>query len=330
MRTSSQPQIAEHVPLYVRWNPELSPYAVELRLDLVTYITSQLTQAERDGIEIGGMLIGTLPGAESSTVRADEVALVARRFEDGAIYMLDPNQKHRLDEIRESARERKRVPVGFFRSNLRPGALQPSLGDKTFLADYFGQSTYVLLLIQSRQPRTAAFFLASGGLLSDQPTTKKFFFDDSEFKFLPEVKGEELEHRRALPGTKVKASRRYYWWLAIANILALALFLILAAFSGGITRWFRPLSNKAALAVNSSGDVLKISWDHNAPFVVHASGAVVTVVDGPSRRDIHLGSDELKLGEVDYQYLTRKIQISMSLDSPGSNLPPQTFNWSGQ
>ena len=70
--------------------------------------------------------------------------------------------------------------------------------------------------------------------------------------------------------------------------------------------------------------------DHNAPFVLHATGAVVTILDGPSRREIRLGADELKLGEVEYQRLTKKIEISMSLDSPGANLPPQTFDWLGQ
>jgi hypothetical protein len=166
-------------------------------------------------------------------------------------------------------------------------------------------------------------------LLSDQPTTKKFFFDDSEFKFLPEVKGEEVDPTRKRVSASVRADRRYRW-LAVASLFALALVLVLGAFSSGIARWFRPVSNKVDLGVTTSGDVLKISWDHGAPFVTHATGAVVTIVDGPSRRDIHLGSDELKLGEVDYQRLTKKIQISMALDSPGSNLPAQTFDWLGQ
>ena len=72
------------------------------------------------------------------------------------------------------------------------------------MAEQFGQSLYVFLLIQSREPRTAAFFLAANGQLPDQPSVRKFFFDDSEFKFLPEVAGEDIEARTKIlrePGT---------------------------------------------------------------------------------------------------------------------------------
>jgi hypothetical protein len=330
MTNSSSLALQEQVPLYVRWNPDRSPHAVELRLDLVSQISGDLAQAERIGIEIGGLLLGTLPGADSPTLRIDEVAMIGRRFEDGAIYMLEPGQQHRFAEIRESARSRNRVPVGFFRSHLRPGSLQPSLSDKALLTEQFGHSLYVFLLIQSREPRTAAFFLAANGQLPDQPSVRKFFFDDSEFKFLPEVAGDEIETRTqdfAGPGT---SGEQRYRWLAVASIAALALLLILGAFAGGISRLFRPASNKLDLAVNSDGGVLQISWDHSAPFVTRAKGAVITIVDGPSRRQIRLGPDELKLGAVDYQRQTEKVDISVVIDTPEAAVPPQTFDWVGR
>jgi hypothetical protein len=330
MTNSSSLTLKEQVPLYVRWNPDRSPHAVELRLDLVSQISADLTQAERAGIEIGGMLLGTLPGSDSPTLRIDDVAMIGRRFEDGAVYMLEPGQQHRFAEIRESAKRRGHVPVGFFRSHLRPGPLQPSLSDKALMAEQFGQGAYVFLLIQSREPRTAAFFLAANGLLPDQPSVRKFFFDDSEFKFLPEVAGEEIETRMQDFAEPPGAVDQRYRWLAVASIGALALLLILGAFAGGISRLFRPASNKLDLAVNSEGGVLQISWDHSAPFVTRAKGAVITIMDGQSRREIHLGPDELKLGEVDYQNQTEKVVISVVIDTPEAGLPPQTFDWIGR
>jgi len=165
-------------PLYVRWNPERSSYAVELRLELVSRLNSLLVQADRLGIEIGGMLLGSLPDPEIPTLRIDDVAIISRRFEDGAIYMLDPGQQHRLDEIGAAARAQNRDCVGFFRSHMRPGALQPALADRTLLTEQFPQGVYALLLVQSREPRTAAFFLASNGQLPDQPSARKFYFDE--------------------------------------------------------------------------------------------------------------------------------------------------------
>ena len=49
-----------------------------------------------------------------------------------------------------------------------------------------------------------------------------------------------------------------------------------------------------------------------------------------SRREIHLGPDELRLGEVDYQHQANKVNISVVLESPDAKLPPQTFDWMGQ
>jgi hypothetical protein len=321
--------LREQVPLYVRWNPDRSPHAIELRLELVARISGELGQAERLGIEVGGLLLGTLPGPESPTLRIDEVSMIGRRFEDGAIYMLEPGQQYRFAEIRESAKSRGRVPVGFFRSHLRPGPLQPSVADKALLAEQFGQSLYVLLLIQSREPRTASFFLASDGQLPDQPSVRKFFFDDSEFKFLPEVSGEEIEARATDQVAPLPNVDQRYRWLAVASIAALALLLILGAFAGGIARLFRLPSNKLDLGVTDHENVLRITWDHSAPFITQATGAVITILDGKSRREIHLGPDELKLGEVDYEHQTPKVNVSLILESPDANLPPQTFDWSG-
>jgi hypothetical protein len=331
MKNSSSLTLREQVPLYVRWNPDRSPHAVELRLDLVAQISSELAQAERMGIEVGGLLLGTLPNAESPTLRIDEVAMIGRRFEDGAIYMLEPGQQHRFAEIREAAKGQGRVAVGFFRSHLRPGPMQPSIADKTLMAEHFGQSLYVFLLIQSRAPRTAAFFLAANGQLPDQPSVRKFFFDDSEFKFLPEVAGEDIDPRATeLPQPQTLVDQRYRW-LAVASIAAMAILLILGAFASGISRLFRPTSNKLDLAVTTNGaNVLQISWDHSAPFVTRAKGAVLTILDGQSRREIHLGPDELKLGEVDYEHQANKVNISVVLESPDANLPAQTFDWIGQ
>jgi hypothetical protein len=331
MKSSSSLTLREQVPLYVRWNPDRSPHAVELRLDLVAQISAELAQAERLGIEVGGLLLGTLPGAESPTLRIDEVAMIGRRFEDGAIYMLEPGQQHRFAEIREAAKSQGKVAVGFFRSHLRPGPLQPSIADKTLMAEQFGQKLFVFLLIQSRDPRTAAFFLSSNGQLPDQPSVRKFFFDDSEFKFLPEVAGEEIDtHASELLHVSSAVDQRYRW-LAVASIAAMAILLILGAFAGGISRLFRPSSNKLDLEVaNNGSNVLQISWDHSAPFVARAKGAVLTIVDGQSRREIRLGPDELKLGEVAYEHQAKRVTISLVLDSPGANLPPQTFDWTGQ
>jgi hypothetical protein len=328
--------ISDKIPLYVRWTPEQSPYAVEMRLDLVTHVTGELAQAQSLGIEIGGMLIGGLPGGASQVLRVDDVAIIGRRLEDGPIYMLDPEQHLQLAEVKEAAQRQNKVPVGFFRSHLRPGPLLPSIADKTLLAEQFPGGNYAFLLIQSHEPRTAAFFLAVDGQLAEQPSVRKFFFDDSEFKRLPEVAPEngaagkaitEQLPPRAANAVLPEAIERRYRWIAGASFAALMILAAFALFSGSIARYFRPDTNKLNLVATPKAGVLQITWDHGAPFILNANKALLTIDDGSSHRELMLAPDELKLGEVDYERLSEKVSIVLTLDSPGSHLPPQAVDW---
>jgi hypothetical protein len=318
---------AEQLPLYVRWTPDRCQYALEMRLDLVSQLTRDLWEAEGQGIEIGGMLLGTLPDATTPILRVDDVSLISRRLEDGAIYMLDPGQLHRFDEITQAAKLQDKMPVGFFRSHVRPGPLQPSIADKSLLAAQFSQGDYALLLVQSREPRAAGFFLAANGHLPDQSSVRRFIFDAAEFKYLPEIPGEEPEVTEE-PSAEPQRERRYHW-VTITIVTTLILLALFVAFYGSIRRSLRPSTNKLGLTAASAAGVLKITWDHNAPFVLNARSALMTIDDGARRRELMLRPDELKLGEVDYERLGRKVSITLAIDAPGSDLQPQTVNWDG-
>ncbi|HMF77974.1 MAG TPA: hypothetical protein VK604_20125 [Bryobacteraceae bacterium] len=323
----SQQISVDQIPLYVRWTPERYPYALEMRLDLVARVTADLAQAESLGIEIGGMLIGELPARESPVLRVDDMTIVARRVEDGPIYMLDPEQAFQLTEIKQTARLQNRQPVGFFRSHLRPGPLLPSIADKTLLAEQFPRGDYALLLVQSQEPRTAGFFLAVEGQLPDQPSVRKFFFDATEFKRLPEVPVEQVLPPKPI-AVAAESKQRGHRWIAGLSMAALLVLGALIVFSGAITRYFRPESNKLNLVAVSKANVLQITWDHNAPFVLNAKSALLTIDDGSSHREMILAPDELKVGEVDYERQGAKVSVVVTLNSPGSNLPPQTLIWS--
>ncbi len=189
MQKPSEQQATDEAPLYIRWNPDRSPYAIELKLDLVSKILNEMAQAQRVGIEVGGILIGALPAEYAPTLRIDDVEMVPRSPDDGPIYMLDPGQHERFSQIRWKPRAAGRVAIGFFRSHLRPGSLRPSLADRSLLSAEFKQPVYAVLLIQGAEPRTAAFFLATNGRFSEEPAVREFRFDESGIQLIARNSG---------------------------------------------------------------------------------------------------------------------------------------------
>jgi hypothetical protein len=313
--------LPENAPLYVRWSAGQSPYAIELKLELVAKICQELAQAEKPGIEIGGVLIGSFPSTHTPTLRIENFEIIPRRPEDGAVYMLDPDQQERFANVRWTAKGLGQT-VGFFRTHTRPGPLKPSLADRGLLAGQFHQATYVVLLIQAREPHTAAFFIASNAQLPDEPSVKEFRFDEKSFKALPEIQEDATASERA--GRPRNAAR-----FAFAGIPLLILLI------GATVFWLRfnavrTAANPLGLAVTASDHLLKVSWNHAARQIMAASDATLVISDGATRREIKLGPDELKRGSVDYQPNTQQVEMTMTLNTPGSSSASQSIDWSGK
>ncbi len=335
MQSGPEERASEEAPLYVRWNPDRSSYAVELKLDLVAEISSELARAENLGTEIGGVLVGSFPNAYSPTLRIDEVEIVQRGAEEGTTFVLDPGQHDRFADIRSRARMRQRDAVGFFRTHLRPGLLRPSLADRSLLSRAFRESPYAVLLIQGREPRTATFFLASNGHLSGEPSVRNFRFDEREFRALPEVQPEAAapESPDPLQEPKRHSSAKVYGAKVYGSVAALCAIAVFAC----ILMWSfsrqTPLphilgeANPINLSVTDSGGLLRITWDHASRELDRASGATLVITDSASRREVQLGLDELRLGAVEYERSGSPVQVSMTVNRPGSTASNQTVYW---
>ena len=320
-------QVVEEAPLYVRWSPDRTNYALELKLELVSKIAHEITQAERMGVEVGGVMIGVFLQGDSPTLRIDEIEIIRHNPEDGAIYMLAPGQYERFAQVRQTARNRGKTAVGFFRTHLRPGPLRPSLADRTWLADEFKQPVYAMLVIQAREPHTAAFFLATQGQLSVHPSVREFRFNEAEFKGLPEILADARGEGRESVGARVlktgSSSR-----VRVVLIVVVAVVALWALFWAG-SRWLMPGSG-VNLAITAKDHALEITWNHNARQITRATGAVLQITDGSSHKEVRLGPDELKLGSVEYQRATQNVQVLMTLSMPGAASPVQSAEWPRQ
>ena len=222
MARRSDQRSSRQAPLYIRWAPFRSSYAIEMRLELVGQLLAEIERAAAAGLEVGGVLVGSFPRSKTPTLRIEEIELMARRPGGGAVYVPHPDTHRHLHNIRLRAQQHERVVLGFFRSHVRSEPLVPSVTDRTLIAEELAQGVYALLLVEARAPHFAAFFLAAGGQLPEEPSTREFLLDEDEFKSLPEIRSASGLSRE--PNGREASKIPFYGLLALGLVALVALF----------------------------------------------------------------------------------------------------------
>jgi proteasome lid subunit RPN8/RPN11 len=324
MPRRSDRKSSRQAPLYIRWAPFRSAYAIELRLDLVAQLLAEIERAAAAGLEVGGVLVGSFPNAQTPTLRIEEIELMARRPENGAVYVPHPDTHRHMHEIRLRAQRRNRAVVGFFRSHARSAPLVPSITDRSLVSEELAQGVYALLLIEARAPHFAAFFLSAGGQVPEEPSTREFVLDEGEFKALPEIRPAAAINR----GQETKEASK----LPFYAVLAIGLLAVVALFAWAIprdigSRWPGTTADQLGLVLTAADHLIRISWNHSARAISGAQGATILIVDGTARHEIKIGPDELRLGTVDYQRTAPRVDVTMTLDNAGANVSPQSATW---
>ena len=322
MQTQSERRLVNDAPLYIRWLAERPAVAIELKLDLVDRIGKLINAAEGLGMEIGGILLGTPPNAINATLRIEDFDMISRRPEDGAAFMLDPREHDRFLTTRSEPRTKGRAVVGLFRTHLRSGPLRPSLADRTLLAGEFSDQLHLILLIQSAQPRTSAIFIGSRTTLAEEPSVPEFHFDAAEFSGLPEVESAPLVSSGE-PAPKARGN-----WLRIMAVV------LCASLVAGLCLLFAPadflpsFDSSPGLDLTVSGDrIVKIAWNRSSAAIGRAVAAKLIIADGRMQREVPVGSDELRLGVVNYQRSTSRVNVTFVLEMPGATSLVQSQTW---
>jgi hypothetical protein len=200
----------------------------------------------------------------------------------------------------------------------------PSVTDRTLIAEELAQGVYALLLVEARAPHFAAFFLAAGGQLPEEPSTREFLLDEDEFKSLPEI--------RSASGLSREPNGREASKIPFYGLLALGLVALVALFSWELPRtiagpWPGRSPGQIGLALTAAGHVVRVAWSHSANAISSAQGATLLIVDGTARREVKIGPDELRLGALDYQRVGPNVEVTMTLETPGASIPPQSARW---
>ena len=163
------------------WEAPNRVVSIHLSLDVVARLEREAVEATRaiasKGVEVGGILLGSLRDGVLPTVAIDDYELVPCDHHRGPLYRLAEVDKERF---RAAIRARGADVVGFFRSNVRP-ELAFRDEDKMLAAELFPSPRQVFLLVKpAPAPARAGFFFWDGGVIHGERSCLEFPFRVAE------------------------------------------------------------------------------------------------------------------------------------------------------
>lgn len=328
MPKSAKPPVTEDLPLYIRWSPEEADYGVELRLDLVSTIAAQVKVSRQSGTELGGFLIGNILTTPAPTLRIEDVEMVSTGLDDSTVFLPEPSSFRSLQDSGDGAKQETGV-IGFFRTHVRMGPMRPSLGDRSILAQDLQSGPYLVLLIRAQIPNLAAFFIANDGQLPDEPSVREFSFDENEFKALPEVSHAEATDLLVAKEPRTSSKLGIYIRIAALLLIAVGACALMWSFARqpNVPRWFGSGSQLHLALAPENNRVLKISWSGKASELNQASGATLVIREGTALSEVQLGTDDLRLGTVEYQSNAGRVHVRLTVNNSNGPVTSETANW---
>ena len=288
----------------------------------------------RRGLETGGLLIGTKSKAGNHVVvDVCDFEPVESEHATGPSYLLSETDR-RLLETRIAARKAAGDGlsiVGFYRSHTRRDFAMTVEDASLSHSTYFRNASDVFLLIKSNEegPPTGGFIIREKGKVVSSSPYVQFPFEGTMVSLAPCVAPVPvLQLRQPAPRIPLpvqaavlrRAVRTARWpvWLAAATAMALAValpFVIQRRIAGPAPGGTRvPL----ALSVTSSGNALRLSWNHRA--TRRAGHAMLWIKDGRDEQRFELDSRQLDEGSVAYWPRNNDVTFRLQVLSPEATL----------
>lgn len=345
-KPSEESTAAPAEPQSYLWKFQGLAVQIRIRLEVIRHIREYLFDGVPQPSEAGGLLLGKSQGVKTEITG---FAPILRDKESGGLpFVLSDREKtdlrRHIGEL--NGDDGETIVLGYFRSDLRNGVCLYDQ-DQDLIREQFSDPRSVFLVVHPRQSGTptAGFFFWEGGVVFGSFSFMEFDFDDtvlaSESYAIPELPAAPIEESPlsdspvaapssdeapAFASIAAKRSPRTSR-LAVAGALGGALLI------GGALYRFNavPGSSKGTpaapstqtaprstfgatslgLAVAASGKDINISWDAKSPLVTDARVALLTIDDGPVRRDISLTKDQLLSSRLMYTRTTDTVQIAL-------------------
>jgi hypothetical protein len=171
-------------PRFYKWSAPGGAFSIQISFDVIDRMSADIMKAfwslPKRGVEIGGILLGTV--SEGESVAIEEYEPVGCEHRRGPSYVLSEPDRRKLEKALRKARGGRQV-IGFFRSHTRLG-LYLDQDDMSVIESYFSNPNHVLLLVRpdASGAGTAGFFFWEEGDIHRQSTYREFPFSTEKLR----------------------------------------------------------------------------------------------------------------------------------------------------
>ncbi|MGH9661053.1 MAG: hypothetical protein ACRD96_21070 [Bryobacteraceae bacterium] len=336
--------IAGSLPYYVWQSPDRKT-SIQLSFDVIDRILQDVMRGfgslPRRGAEVGGILLGR---GEPGQVIIEEFELVECEYQAGPSFVLSDRDRAGLAEALEKWSDKRLRVVGLYRSHTRKDLYLDDL-DEALFRQFFGDPEQVFLVIKPFATRAcvAGFCLWRDGELERDGTLAEFVFNRRELgggdprpvaarrEAAPSESREQetaaAPAGRSTPSLSIlsgpaaeappaKSGPGLWLWVPVALAIAVVggIFGFVASKGGpeqGAVQVTSGLPLK--LAVTQNGTQLDVRWDRQSQTIAGAQLGILSIQDGPNRKEIELSASQLQNGRVLYSRITSDVSLKLEV-----------------
>jgi TonB family protein len=329
MASSTELELSSAEPQFYDWTFPGAPLRIRLKLEIVAPLLAHLMPSfgadpERPA-EAGGVLLGNVH-ADKVEVTGFEPFLCEPR-EDGH-FVIGENDHPRFKDFLQRWTQPGSTPgvVGYFRSQVREG-LRLNEEDIALIEAFFADPGNVYLIVQPSDAEgspVGGFFFSDTGTVFADCTFMPFPFDPALLTRESKTALMRAREERARPEAvvRVKGSSslgKRSVLLALAAVLALSsVFAVLLLLRTKSPPAAQASSSRSpvALSVARTGTDLTVTWNSAAPAVKDARVGVLTIQDGPQKREVPLTPAMLLDSRIVFTPASDAIHVALELFTP--------------
>lgn len=324
------------LPSVCLWEIPDKQFSISIQLSVIDALNFEAMESQRalpgEAMERGGILLGRKNYDSERTVFIESFEPFEPKHQQGPLYQLSNSDKHLL--AKKIAEKRENPPnglsvLGYYRTHDRDRFVLDDKDIAIFRTHFSDPATVFLLIKPEESGSRAGFFFWHEGQIVPTEIAKiscnwvrTLTFDSPPNPPASiEPAGTALPERAFEPISQQSFFSRHAWFPQVTPLWWLVFGFCFLLLGAGV--WYRGMekrstpaevvNKKLMLQAEPDGGHVRVSWNREAPAIVSAEKAVLSIKDGFKRNELVLGLSELRKGGLIYSPVSSEVDLDLNV-----------------